>query len=203
MRGKNLDGNVSAQFRIASPIHLPHSTLAELLEDLERYDLATEVYDTVPRDDPSFHAAELGRAEALRRSGEPLVFDPDLVLMDEPLGALDKNLRLDMQIELKRLQRQLGLTAILVTHDRDEAFALATDLVPEEDQPKVVGLMYVMLLLGMIVSALVFGALLSLWIFDQTLNIFSRIGLIMLIGLVTKNAILIVEFANQLRSRGR
>jgi len=49
----------------------------------------------------------------------------------------------------------------------------------------------------------VFGALLSLWLFDQTLNIFSRIGLIMLIGLVTKNAILIVEFANQLRSRGR
>lgn len=42
---------------------------AELLEDLERYDLATEVYDTVPRDHPSFHAAELGRAEALRRSG--------------------------------------------------------------------------------------------------------------------------------------
>ncbi len=49
----------------------------------------------------------------------------------------------------------------------------------------------------------VFGALVSLYIFDQTLNIFSRIGLIMLIGLVTKNAILIVEFANQLRARGR
>ncbi len=49
----------------------------------------------------------------------------------------------------------------------------------------------------------VFGALLSLWLFDQSLNIFSRIGLIMLIGLVTKNAILIVEFANQLRQRGR
>ena len=41
------------------------------------------------------------------------------------------------------------------------------------------------------------GALLSLWIFDQTLNIFSQIGMIMLIGLVTKNGILIVEFANQ------
>ncbi|MCB1184928.1 efflux RND transporter permease subunit [bacterium] len=49
----------------------------------------------------------------------------------------------------------------------------------------------------------VFGALLSLWLFDQSLNIFSRIGLIMLIGLVTKNAILIVEFANQLRARGQ
>ena len=49
----------------------------------------------------------------------------------------------------------------------------------------------------------IFGALFSLWLFHQSLNIFSRIGLIMLIGLVTKNAILIVEFANQLRSRGQ
>jgi multidrug efflux pump len=46
------------------------------------------------------------------------------------------------------------------------------------------------------------GALLSLWIFGQTLNIFSEIGMIMLIGLVTKNGILIVEFANQRRSHG-
>ena len=46
------------------------------------------------------------------------------------------------------------------------------------------------------------GALLSLWIFGQTLNIFSEIGMIMLIGLVTKNGILIVEFANQNRLKG-
>lgn len=46
------------------------------------------------------------------------------------------------------------------------------------------------------------GALLSLWIFDQTLNIFSQIGMIMLIGLVTKNGILIVEFANTKRREG-
>lgn len=46
------------------------------------------------------------------------------------------------------------------------------------------------------------GALLSLWIFGQTFNIFSQIGMIMLIGLVTKNGILIVEFANQLRKKG-
>lgn len=46
------------------------------------------------------------------------------------------------------------------------------------------------------------GALLSLWIFDQTLNIFSQIGMIMLIGLVTKNGILIVEFANHQRLEG-
>ncbi len=46
------------------------------------------------------------------------------------------------------------------------------------------------------------GALMSLWIFDQTLNIFSQIGMLMLIGLVTKNGILIVEFANQKRDQG-
>jgi multidrug efflux pump len=48
----------------------------------------------------------------------------------------------------------------------------------------------------------VFGALLTLYIFGESLNIYSQIGLIMLIGLVTKNAILIVEFANQQRARG-
>jgi multidrug efflux pump len=46
------------------------------------------------------------------------------------------------------------------------------------------------------------GAVFSLWYFNQTLNIFSQIGMIMLIGLVTKNGILIIEFANQLRKRG-
>ncbi len=49
----------------------------------------------------------------------------------------------------------------------------------------------------------VFGALLTLFLFGQSLNIYSQIGLIMLIGLVTKNAILIVEFANQLRTAGK
>ena len=46
------------------------------------------------------------------------------------------------------------------------------------------------------------GALITLWYFHQTLNIFSQIGIIMLIGLVTKNGILIVEFANQKKARG-
>ncbi|HLF14286.1 MAG TPA: efflux RND transporter permease subunit, partial [Bacteroidota bacterium] len=49
----------------------------------------------------------------------------------------------------------------------------------------------------------VFGAFLTLFVFGQTLNIYSQIGLIMLIGLVTKNSILIVEFSNQLRARGK
>ncbi len=49
----------------------------------------------------------------------------------------------------------------------------------------------------------VFGALLTLFLFRETLNIYSQIGLIMLVGLVTKNSILIVEFSNQLRAQGK
>jgi putative spermidine/putrescine transport system ATP-binding protein len=54
-----------------------------------------------------------------------LVLKPTLLLLDEPFAALDKNLRLDMQIEIKRLQRQFGLTAIMVTHDQSEAMSIS------------------------------------------------------------------------------
>lgn len=54
-----------------------------------------------------------------------LAVRPRILLLDEPFAALDKNLRLDMQIEIKRLQRQFALTAILVTHDQEEAMAIA------------------------------------------------------------------------------
>jgi len=54
-----------------------------------------------------------------------LVFEPQLVLMDEPLGALDKQLREHMQIELKELHRQLGLTFVYVTHDQSEALTMS------------------------------------------------------------------------------
>ncbi len=48
-----------------------------------------------------------------------LAVEPKILLLDEPFGALDKNLRVDMQIELKRLQRRYGITSILVTHDQE------------------------------------------------------------------------------------
>ena len=54
-----------------------------------------------------------------------LVFEPQLVLMDEPLGALDKQLREHMQIELKELHKQLGVTFVYVTHDQDEALTMS------------------------------------------------------------------------------
>jgi putative spermidine/putrescine transport system ATP-binding protein len=54
-----------------------------------------------------------------------LVFEPSLVLMDEPLGALDKQLRERMQIEIKHLQTSLGITMVYVTHDQSEALTMS------------------------------------------------------------------------------
>ena len=54
-----------------------------------------------------------------------LVFEPDLVLMDEPLGALDKNLREEMQYEIKHIHEELGVTIVYVTHDQSEALTMS------------------------------------------------------------------------------
>lgn len=54
-----------------------------------------------------------------------LVTRPKVLLLDEPLGALDKHLRQEMQIELKRIQRDVGITTIFVTHDQEEALTLS------------------------------------------------------------------------------
>ena len=54
-----------------------------------------------------------------------LVFEPDLVLMDEPLGALDRRLREEMQFEIRRIQRTLGVTVVYVTHDQQEAMSMS------------------------------------------------------------------------------
>jgi putative spermidine/putrescine transport system ATP-binding protein len=54
-----------------------------------------------------------------------LAIKPSILLLDEPFAALDKNLRLDMQIEVKRLQRVSGITTLIVTHDQEEALSMA------------------------------------------------------------------------------
>src|SRR5215207_8409776 len=54
-----------------------------------------------------------------------IVMKPAVLLLDEPLGALDKNLRESMQVELRSLQRQLGITTVFVTHDQEEALTMS------------------------------------------------------------------------------
>ncbi|PWE53714.1 polyamine ABC transporter ATP-binding protein [Metarhizobium album] len=58
-----------------------------------------------------------------------MVFEPAILLMDEPLGALDKNLREEMQVEIKRIQRDVGITTIYVTHDQEEAMSMSDNVV--------------------------------------------------------------------------
>jgi putative spermidine/putrescine transport system ATP-binding protein len=58
-----------------------------------------------------------------------IVYNPSLILMDEPLGALDKKLREQMQLEIKRLHSALGITMINVTHDQDEALTMSDRIV--------------------------------------------------------------------------
>lgn len=58
-----------------------------------------------------------------------IVYNPAIILMDEPLGALDKKLREDMQLEIKRLHRELGITMLYVTHDQEEALVMSDRIV--------------------------------------------------------------------------
>jgi putative spermidine/putrescine transport system ATP-binding protein len=76
------------------------------------------------------HPRELSGGQQQRVAlARALVFDPALLLLDEPLGALDKNLRENLQIEIKRIQRSLGVTTIFVTHDQSEAMAMSDRIV--------------------------------------------------------------------------
>jgi spermidine/putrescine transport system ATP-binding protein len=58
-----------------------------------------------------------------------LVVEPDILLLDEPLSALDYKVRQQMQLELKRIHKEVGITFILVTHDQGEALSLSSKIV--------------------------------------------------------------------------
>ncbi len=62
-----------------------------------------------------------------------LVNEPEILLLDEPLGALDLKLRKEMQIELKRMQQKLGITFIFVTHDQEEALTMSDTIIVMKD----------------------------------------------------------------------
>ena len=114
----------------------PHMTVAENLAfplEVRKMDKATRekkvrnALDMVQMGDfGSRRPAQLSGGQqqriALARS---LVFEPELVLMDEPLGALDKQLREHMQYEIKHLHERLGVTVVYVTHDQSEALTMS------------------------------------------------------------------------------
>jgi iron(III) transport system ATP-binding protein len=94
----------------------------EIGERVERVLEVTELSDYADRAATKLSGGQQQRL-ALARA---LVIQPDLLLLDEPLSNLDAKLRENMRFELKRLQRELGLTAIYVTHDQSEALVMSS-----------------------------------------------------------------------------
>lgn len=114
----------------------PHMTIADniafplKMRKLDAHDIKAKVHDALEL----VHLAEFGNRYPKQLSGgqqqrvalaRALVFRPPILLMDEPLGALDKNLREAMQLEIKSIQERLHITTIYVTHDQAEALTMS------------------------------------------------------------------------------
>jgi putative spermidine/putrescine transport system ATP-binding protein len=106
---------------IAFPLSVRRLPRAEIQARVRRA-LATVRLDGYADRKPAQLSGGQQQRVALARA---MVFEPQLVLMDEPLGALDKKLREHTQIELKRLHAETGLTVVYVTHDQSEALTMS------------------------------------------------------------------------------
>ncbi|MBD3664130.1 ABC transporter ATP-binding protein [Sulfitobacter aestuariivivens] len=122
----------------------PHMTIAENLSfPLEVRNMGkAEREEKVKRALDMVQMGEFGGRRPAQLSGgqqqrvalsRALVFEPDLVLMDEPLGALDKQLREHMQFEIKAIADNLGITVVYVTHDQTEALTMSDRVAVFED----------------------------------------------------------------------
>ncbi|HLS68611.1 MAG TPA: ABC transporter ATP-binding protein [Kiloniellales bacterium] len=122
----------------------PHMTVAENLAfPLQvRKQPKAEIERKVQRALDMVQLGDLGKRRPAQLSGgqqqrvavaRALVFDPDLVLMDEPLGALDKNLREQMQYEIKHIHESVGVTVVYVTHDQSEALTMSNRIAVFDD----------------------------------------------------------------------
>ncbi|WP_421723041.1 ABC transporter ATP-binding protein [Bauldia sp.] len=106
---------------LAYPLKVRSRTRREIGETVERY-LALVELDGYGQRHPGQLSGGQRQRVALARA---MIFEPSLVLMDEPLGALDKKLREQMQFEITQLHRKLGFTVIYVTHDQTEALTMS------------------------------------------------------------------------------
>lgn len=110
---------------IAFPLRvrkLPKAEIAQRVNDVLQLIRLPDIGKRKPR--------ELSGGQQQRVSlARCIVYNPSLILLDEPLGALDKKLREQMQLEIKRIHSELGITMLNVTHDQDEALTLSDRIV--------------------------------------------------------------------------
>jgi putative spermidine/putrescine transport system ATP-binding protein len=106
---------------IAFPLRMRHQSEREIAEAVERVLQMVRLPGMTQRFPRELSGGQQQRI-ALARA---LVYRPSIILMDEPLGALDKKLREEMQLEIKDLHTELGITVLYVTHDQEEALAMS------------------------------------------------------------------------------
>jgi putative spermidine/putrescine transport system ATP-binding protein len=113
--------NMSVAENLAFPLEVRKLPAAELRDRVEKSLAMVRLTPFADRRPSQLSGGQQQRV-ALARA---LIFEPRLVLMDEPLGALDKNLREQMQYEIKQIHARLGVTVVYVTHDQSEALTMS------------------------------------------------------------------------------
>src|SRR5690625_1582476 len=114
--------HLSVADNLAYPLKVRRLPRAGVRERVQRFLSLIELGESGDRRPAQLSGGQRQRV-ALARA---LIFEPSLVLMDEPLGALDKKLREQMQFEITRLHQRLGFTVIYVTHDQTEALTMSS-----------------------------------------------------------------------------
>ncbi|WP_428674245.1 ABC transporter ATP-binding protein [Roseibium sp.] len=118
----------------------PHKTIAENVafglkyRSISKADAAKKVKDALelvqlPHVGDRYPKQLSGGQQQRIALARAIVIEPDVLLLDEPLSALDANLREDMRVELKRIQHRIGITTVFVTHDQSEALAMSDRIV--------------------------------------------------------------------------
>ncbi|WP_159998099.1 ABC transporter ATP-binding protein [Roseomonas sp. 18066] len=113
--------HMSVAQNIAFPLEMRRRPRAEVRQRVEAALRLVELEGMAARLPRQLSGGQQQRV-ALARA---VVFDPKLLLLDEPFGALDRKLRESLQLEVRRLQRRLGLTTLFITHDQEEALIMS------------------------------------------------------------------------------
>src|SRR5262249_27332993 len=113
--------HMTVEENLAFPLEVRGCSRSEVNERVQKV-LSTVAMEGAAKRYPSQLSGGQQQRIAIARS---IIFNPPVLLMDEPLGALDRKLRARLQIELRELQRRLGITVVYVTHDQEEALALS------------------------------------------------------------------------------